>query len=90
MTAVRFSILPSILAAGATCAIAADAAFVSPETLEKASAHGLLALLACLSIALAWWSMKRVFAQMEATNAAINRLADELKARPCFYDAKKN
>jgi len=84
--------IAAVCAVASTWGIVAETA-VAPipaaNALANASAHGLLALIASLSIALAWWSMRRVFETMREFTEAMNKLSSELNHRPCIY-AKRN
>ena len=82
MTGVKIVLL---LAATSTWGIVAETTLPSPEVLSDASAHGLLALIASMSMGLAFWSMRKTFATMEHFSDSIKGLSDELRTRPCYY-----
>lgn len=80
----RTAIVVSLISTWAMVA-SAQTVIPAPEALSEASAHGLLALIASLSIGLAWWSMRQTFRSMNDTTKAITALANELRSRPCYY-----
>jgi len=81
--------------------VAQTALPLDPGSLSDQTAHGLLAVIASLSIGLAWWSIRKAFAETKASNEktletmgkftdSINKLSDELRSRPCYYLQKKD